>query len=120
VLVCLLPLTPDTRGILRHDTLSKLQFGGYLINVARGGHLVEEDLIPLLDSGQLSGATLDVFQTEPLPAEHPFWRHPRISVTPHGSARTLREETVAQIAGKIRALGRGEAVAGVVDTARGY
>lgn len=120
VLVCLLPLTPETRGILRHDTLSRLQFGGYLINVARGGHLVEEDLIPLLDSGQLSGATLDVFQTEPLPSDHAFWRHPRITVTPHASARTLRDETVAQIASKIRAMGRGEPVAGVVDTTRGY
>ena len=120
VLVCLLPLTPDTRGILNKSTLAKLQFGGYLINVARGGHLVEEDLIPLIDAGQLSGATLDVFQTEPLAAEHPFWRHPRITVTPHGSARTLRDETVAQIAGKIRAMLRGEPIAGVVDAARGY
>ena len=120
VLVCLLPLTPDTHGILNKTTLSQLQSGGYLINVARGGHLVEEDLIPLLDAGHLAGATLDVFQTEPLPSEHPFWRHPRITVTPHGSARTLREETVAQIAGKIRAMARGEPVAGVVDAARGY
>jgi glyoxylate/hydroxypyruvate reductase A len=120
ILVCLLPLTPETRGILRRDTLSRLQHGGYLINVARGGHLVEEDLIPLIDAGQLGGATLDVFQTEPLPPEHPFWRHPRITVTPHGSARTLRDETVAQIASKIRAMARGEPVAGVVDTSRGY
>ena len=120
VLVCLLPLTPDTRGILNKNTLAQLQSGAYLINVARGGHLVEEDLIALLDAGQLSGATLDVFQTEPLPAEHPFWRHPRITVTPHGSARTLRDETVAQIAHKIRAMQRGEPIAGVVDAARGY
>jgi len=120
VLVCLLPLTADTRGILRRETLSRLQPGGYLINVARGGHLVDEDLIPLIDSGHLAGATLDVFQTEPLPADHPFWRHPRITVTPHGSARTLREETIAQIAGKIRAMERGEPIAGVVDPVRGY
>ncbi|MDM0114867.1 glyoxylate/hydroxypyruvate reductase A [Variovorax sp. J22R133] len=120
VLVCLLPLTPDTRGILCKDTLSQLQAGGYLINVARGGHLVEEDLIPLLDSGHLAGATLDVFQVEPLAEEHPFWRHPRVTVTPHGSARTVREETVAQIAAKIGAMERGEPVAGVVDARRGY
>jgi len=120
VLVNLLPLTDATRGILNRDTLGRLRPGGYLISIARGGHLVEDDLIPLLDSGKLSGATLDVFQVEPLPTEHPFWRHPKISVTPHASARTLREETVLQIATKIRALERGEGVAGVVDVARGY
>lgn len=119
-LVCLLPLTPETEGIMNARNLSRLMPGGYVINVARGGHLVEEDLIPLLDSGHLAGATLDVFRTEPLPAEHPFWRHPKISVTPHTSARTLREETIAQIVGKIRALERGEPVAGVVDRERGY
>jgi glyoxylate/hydroxypyruvate reductase A len=120
VLVNLLPLTDATRGILNKTTLSALQPGGYLINIARGGHLVEDDLIPLLDSGKLAGATLDVFETEPLPAAHPFWQHPKISVTPHGSARTLRRESIAQIAGKIAALARGEAVAGVVDPERGY
>jgi glyoxylate/hydroxypyruvate reductase A len=120
VLVNLLPLTDATRGILNKTTLSALQPGGYLINIARGGHLVEDDLIPLLDSGKLAGATLDVFETEPLPAAHPFWQHPKISVTPHGSARTLRRESIAQIAGKITALARGEAVAGVVDPERGY
>jgi glyoxylate/hydroxypyruvate reductase A len=120
VLVNLLPLTDATRGILNKTTLSALQPGGYLINIARGGHLVEEDLIPLLDSGKLAGATLDVFQTEPLPAAHAFWQHPKISITPHASARTLRSVTLAQIAGKVRALARGEAIAGVVDRARGY
>lgn len=77
VLVCLLPLTDETQGILCRETLSQLQAGGCIISVARGAHLVEEDLIPLLDSGQLAGATLDVFRQEPLPAWHPFWRHPR-------------------------------------------
>lgn len=120
ILVCLLPLTPETENILRRDTLARLQPGGYVINVARGRHLVDDDLIALLDSGHLAGATLDVFRTEPLPAEHPFWAHPRITVTPHISARTLREESIAQIAGKIRALERGEAVAGVVSHALGY
>jgi glyoxylate/hydroxypyruvate reductase A len=123
VLVNLLPLTPETRGIINRETLSKLhgsQPGGYVINVARGAHLVEADLIPLLDSGQLAGATLDVFEAEPLPAAHPFWRHPKITVTPHGSARTLRDESIAQIAGKLRALMRGEPIAGVVDAQRGY
>jgi len=120
VLVNLLPLTDDTRDILNRRTLSRLRPGGYVINVARGAHLVEDDLLALLDSGHLAGATLDVFRTEPLPPEHPFWRHPRVTVTPHTSARTLRDESIAQIAHKIRALQRGEPIAGVVDRARGY
>ena len=120
VLVNLLPLTPDTRDILNRDTLGRLRPGGYVINVARGAHLVEDDLLALLDSGHLAGATLDVFRTEPLPADHPFWGHPAITVTPHTSARTLRDESIAQIVGKLRALQRGEAIAGVVDRARGY
>lgn len=120
VLVNLLPLTPETENILNHDTLSRLQPGGYVINPARGAHLVDEDLMALLDSGHLAGATLDVFRTEPLPADHPFWQHPKITLTPHTSARTLRNETIAQIAGKIAALQRGEAVAGIVNPQRGY
>jgi glyoxylate/hydroxypyruvate reductase A len=120
ILVCLLPLTPATENILNRQTLAKLMPGGYVINVARGSHLVDDDLLALLDSGHLAGATLDVFRTEPLPAEHPFWRHPKIEVTPHTSARTLREETIAQIAGKIAALERGEPIAGGVDRERGY
>ena len=120
VLVNLMPLTPETENILNKTTLSQLQPGGYVINVARGKHLVEEDLIALIDSGHLAGATLDVFRTEPLPADHPFWRHPKITVTPHTSARTLREESIAQIVGKIQALQRGGAINGVVDPQRGY
>ena len=120
VLVNLMPLTSETENILNHTTLSQLQKGGYLVNVARGKHLVEEDLITLIDSGQLAGATLDVFRTEPLPAEHVFWKHPKITVTPHTSARTLREESIAQIVGKIQALQRGEPIQGVVDPQRGY
>ena len=120
VLVCLLPLTPDTRDIMNRDTLSRLQSGAYVINVARGAHLVDEDLLALLDSGQLAGATLDVFLTEPLPAEHAFWKHPKVTVTPHTSARTLRSESIAQIGSKIAALQGGEPVAGVVEPNRGY
>jgi glyoxylate/hydroxypyruvate reductase len=120
VLVNLMPLTPETENILNQSTLSQLQKGGYLINVARGKHLVEEDLIALIDNGHLAGATLDVFRTEPLPAGHPFWQHPKITVTPHTSARTLREESIAQIVGKIQALQRGDAINGVVDPQRGY
>lgn len=120
VLVNLLPLTPETQGIMNRGTLSRLRAGAYVINVARGAHLVEEDLLALIDEGHIAGATLDVFRTEPLPAGHPFWQHPKITITPHTSARTLRDESIAQIAGKIRALERGDAVTGVVDTARGY
>ena len=120
VLVCLLPLTPETRDILRRDTLALLQPGGYLINVARGAHLVEEDLLALLHEGHLAGATLDVFRTEPLPAGHPFWQHPQITITPHNSARTMREVSIAQIVGKMAALAQGHRVAGTVDAARGY
>lgn len=120
VLVCLLPLTAGTRGIMNRRTLSLLRAGAYVINVARGSHLVEEDLIPLLDSGQLDGAALDVFQQEPLPAGHPFWRHPKITITPHTAARTLRDESVAQIASKIARLERGETIAGIVDPTKGY
>jgi len=120
ILVNLMPLTPETEDLLNRATLSQLQRGGYLINVARGRHLVEEDLIALIDEGHLAGATLDVFRTEPLPSEHPFWRHPKITVTPHTSARTLREESIAQIVGKILALQRGESIRGVVDPQRGY
>lgn len=120
ILVCLLPLTPDTRDILCRKTLSQLQAGAYLINVARGAHLVEDDLLALLEDGHLCGAALDVFRTEPLPPEHPFWRHPKIAVTPHSSARTLRETSIAQIASKIVALERGQSVAGLVDPGRGY
>ena len=120
VLVCLLPLTPETEGILDRRSLGRLMPGGYLINVARGGHLVEPDLVELIDNGHLAGATLDVLREEPPPADHPFLTHPRITLTPHTSARTLREESIAQIVAKIHALGRGEPIAGVVDPARGY
>ncbi|RYZ09931.1 MAG: glyoxylate/hydroxypyruvate reductase A, partial [Comamonadaceae bacterium] len=97
VLVCLLPLTPETANIMNRESLSRLQPGGYVINVARGGHLVDDDLIALIDSGHLAGAALDVFRTEPLPQAHPFWTHPKITVTPHTSARTLRDESISQI-----------------------
>ena len=120
VLVCLLPLTSETRDIMNHQNLSRLQAGGYVINVARGGHLVDDDLLALLDSGHLAGATLDVFRTEPLPADHPYWNHPRITLTPHTSARTLRSESIAQIAQKLAALQRGDPVSGVVDLGQGY
>ena len=123
ILVCLLPLTPETENILNHSNLSKLLPNAYVINVARGGHVVDDDLIALIDSGHLAGATLDVFRQEPLPPAHPFWKHFKITVTPHTSARTLRAESIAQIAGKIQALQGGAAIssiAGVVNMKKGY
>lgn len=120
VLVNLLPHTPDTGDVLNARTFSKLARGAYLINVARGGHLVEQDLLEALRSGQIAAATLDVFRDEPLPPDHLFWREPRITITPHISALTLREESVAQVAQKITALLRGETIGGVVDIDHGY
>jgi len=106
--------------VINKHTLARLLPGAYVINVARGAHLVDDDLLAAIDSGQVAGATLDVFRTEPLPAGHAFWNQPRITLTPHTSARTLRDESIAQIARKIAALQRGEVVAGVVNPARGY
>jgi glyoxylate/hydroxypyruvate reductase A len=120
VLVCALPMTPDTVGILNRANLEKLQRGAYLVNVARGAHVVEEDLLALVREGHVAGATLDVFSEEPLPPQHPFWSEPKIAITPHISALTLREESARQIAGKIRALERGEPVTGIVDRMKGY
>lgn len=120
VLVNALPLTPDTAGILRRDHFERLADGAHVVNIARGAHLNEADLLAMLDSGKLAGATLDAFATEPLPAEHPFWAHPGVTVTPHVSGVTLLEESVQQVAHKIRSLERDEPVSGVVDWTRGY
>lgn len=120
VLVCLLPLTVDTANILNQDTLGKLPHGAYLINIARGAHLVEEDLLKLVKNGHIAGATLDVFRQEPLAPAHAFWPEPRITITPHIAATTECTESVRQIAEKIRRLERGESIAGLVDRTRGY
>lgn len=119
-LVVLAPLTADTTDLLDRRRLSWLQPGGWVINVARGPLIVDEDLVALIDEGHLAGATLDVFRQEPLPASHPFWRHPRIRMTPHVSALTLIGVSAEQVAGKLLRLARGEAVGGLVDRARGY
>ena len=120
VLVCMLPLTPDTSNLLDRARLSQLPEGAYLINVARGALVAEPDLLALIRAGHIAGATLDVFRNEPLPAPHPFWNEPRITITPHISALTLRAEAVRQIAAKIRLLEQGETVADVVDRESGY
>ncbi|WP_233861934.1 2-hydroxyacid dehydrogenase [Paraburkholderia adhaesiva] len=120
LLVNLLPATPDTEDILDTRVFEKLERGAYLVNVARGSHLVEHDLLDALAYGTLAAATLDVFRKEPLPADHPFWREPRITITPHSSALTLRDEAISQVADKIEALARGETVSGIVHLGRGY
>ena len=120
VLVNLLPLTPATENIINRHTLQQLLPGAYVINVARGAHVVEEDLIAMIESGHVAGATLDVFRQEPLPPTHPFVSMPQITLTPHTSARTLRQESIAQIVGKVVAMQRGETVKGMVNAQRGY
>jgi len=120
VLVCMLPLTAETRGMLNRATLSHLSQGAYVVNVSRGALLIERDLLALIDSGAIGGATLDFFEQAPLPPSHAFWHHRRITVTPHVSAVTRIEPSVAQIAAKIRRLEAGLPVSGIVDRAHFY
>jgi glyoxylate/hydroxypyruvate reductase A len=120
LLVCMLPLTPETNALLNRDRLFKLPQGAFLINVSRGAIVVEQDLLELVRRGQISGALLDVFDEEPLRPEHPFWCEPGITVTPHISARTLATESIQQIVSKIAALEQGQPVDDVVDRNRGY
>ncbi len=117
VLICMLPLTQATRGLLGYNALSRLPQGAYVVNVARGAVIVEDELLALIDSGRLAGAMLDVFENEPLPVGHAFWHHPRITLTPHISAATSIEHSVRQIAAKIGRLEAGLPISGVVDTA---
>lgn len=119
-LVCVLPLTPDTRHILNAATFAKLPKGAYVINVARGGHVNEPDLIAALDSGHLSGATLDVFETEPLPVTSPIWRHPRIIATPHIAAITSPVVAAQSVIDGVASMERGVIPANRVDLSRGY
>lgn len=120
ILICLLPLTEETRGIVNAETLGQLPDGAYFINCARGPHVVDDDLLAALDSGKLAAATLDVFHEEPLPADHPFWRHPKITVTPHIASLTVPSSAAEYVAANIRRAERGEALPNVVDPGKGY
>lgn len=120
IAVCLLPLTQETKGILNAETFAAMPQGGFVINAARGLHLVADDLIAALDGGHLSGAVLDVFEREPLPKDSPLWRHPKVTVTPHIAA--ISQDAVAAdfVLNGIAAVERGETPEGRVDIARGY
>lgn len=120
ILICMLPLTPATRNILNRETFTMLPEGAYLINVARGQHLVEEDLLAALESGRLSGACLDVFQIEPLPGNHPFWAHPDIIVTPHISSLTFPRAVAPQIVENYQRIVAKKPPVNTVDIEYGY
>jgi glyoxylate/hydroxypyruvate reductase A len=119
-LVCLLPLTDKTKGIISAKTLSRMKPNGCVINVARGAHLVNEDLIAALDSGRLRHAYLDVFDQEPLPKEHPFWGHPALTITPHAAALTEPRTSVAKIRENVERVRNGQAPLNLVDFEAGY
>lgn len=119
-LVCLLPLTRQTRGILNRENLGRLRQGGCVINVARGGHVVAAELIAALDSGHLAHAYLDVFEPEPLPASDPLWRHPAVTITPHVAALTEPRTAVPKLVENIERVRRGETPLNLVDREAGY
>lgn len=120
VLINLLPNTAETVGVINQQLLAQLPDGSYVLNLARGVHVVEDDLLAALESGKLKGAMLDVFSREPLPAASPLWAHPRVAMTPHIAAVTRPQEAIAYIADTISQLERGETVSGQVDRQRGY
>ncbi|ABM32760.1 glyoxylate/hydroxypyruvate reductase A [Paracidovorax citrulli] len=120
ILVCLLPLTGDTRGILCRQVFDQLPRGATVINVGRGGHLVQDDLLHALDAGQLAGAILDVCEPEPLPPQHPFWTHPKVVLTPHIASMTQPETAVDALIDNLRRHREGLPMVGLVDRSRGY
>jgi glyoxylate/hydroxypyruvate reductase A len=120
ILVCLLPLTPETRGIVDARLLGLLPRGAFVINGARGGHVVDADLLAALESGQVAAAALDVFQPEPLPAEHAYWSHPKVVMTPHAASITIPESAAPQVVENLRRARAGEPLMNLVDFSAGY
>lgn len=120
ILVCLLPLTPETAGIINTDLLAQLPYGAYVINVARGGHVVDDDLLAAIDNGHISGATLDVVNQEPLPQDHPYWSHAKIHLTPHIAGLTSPSSALGFIAENLRRLQTAEPILNRVDPQRQY
>ena len=120
IVVNLLPLTPATRGVFNAQTLARMRPGASLVNLARGAHVIDADLIAALDSGHLQHAVLDVFATEPLPADHPYWRHDKVTVLPHVAAQTDPRSAALIAAGNVRAFRAGVAPTNLVDRRRGY
>lgn len=120
ILICLLPLTPETRGVLNAKLLSALPRGAYVINGARGGHMVAEDMLAALDSGHIAGAALDVFEPEPLPPESPFWSHPKVFLTPHAASITIPSSVAPQVVENIHNMRNGRPLINLVDFSLGY
>lgn len=120
LLICVLPLTDETRGILNYHHLSLLQTDSYLVNVARGGHLVEADLIKLIHEGKMRGATLDVTQHEPLEHNDPLWDMPLIRITPHIAGKTQIDQVLAQVVPQINRWFTEQRVEGMINTHKGY
>jgi glyoxylate/hydroxypyruvate reductase A len=120
IVVCVLPLTDETRGILSRDNLQHLPHGAFLINAGRGGHMSEADIIALLNDGHLAAATLDVFPVEPLPVDHPLWSHPKVTITPHIASITDYAALCADIRAQIIDFENGKPLRNLVDRERGY
>jgi glyoxylate/hydroxypyruvate reductase A len=120
ILVVALPLTQATAGILDARTLNALPRGCHIVNMARGGLVVEADLLQALDSGQVAGAFLDVTEQEPLPADHPFWTHPKVRLTPHIAGLTNPPTAIEPIVENIRRLRDGRPLRDLIDIERGY
>jgi glyoxylate/hydroxypyruvate reductase A len=119
-LVCVLPLTPQTQGIINAELINVMPKGGYIVNIARGGHQVDADLLAALDSGQLGGVFLDVFAEEPLSPDHPFWLHEKVWMTPHVAGELMPRSCAKSVVANIRRFEAGEPVPNLLNKSEGY